>query len=273
MLTSCDTISNVSVKKRRTCVKRFAAAFEQTYIRFTDLQKAEAQAREAEIEAALERVRSRTMAMQKSDELAETASHLFRQLNVLGIRPYRFNIAIVDSKSDNCQPWSTTNEGKVIPTGHLIPLKKYSVFNQMYDGWKQQQSVNVIKVEGEERITWTKSVMKYVSFDEYRPENIDLERLRHEPAIFSNFFFKQGFVVVHTLEEINGSDIKIIQRFIFNVFEQTYTRFLDLERAKHRQEKLKYNWHWSGFAADRWRCVIHLNYRKLLIWFLNNSII
>ena len=218
-------------EEEKDIVKRFAAAFEQTYIRFTDLQKAEAQAREAEIEAALERVRSRTMAMQKSDELAETASHLFRQLNVLGIRPYRFNIAIVDSKSDNCQLWSTTNEGKVIPTGPLIPLKEYSVFNQMYDGWKQQQSVNVIKVEGEERITWTKYIMKYVSFDEYRPENIDLERLRHEPAIFSNFFFKQGFVVVHTLEEINGSDIKIIQRFI-NVFEQTYTRFLDLEKAE-----------------------------------------
>jgi len=35
---------------------RFAKVFEQTYTRFLDLQKAEAQAREAEIELALERV-------------------------------------------------------------------------------------------------------------------------------------------------------------------------------------------------------------------------
>ena len=35
--------------------KRFAKVFEQTYTRFLDLQKAEAQAREAQIEAALER--------------------------------------------------------------------------------------------------------------------------------------------------------------------------------------------------------------------------
>ena len=56
--------------------KRFAKVFEQTYIRFLDLKKAEAQAREAQIEAALERVRSRTMAMHKSDELAENAKKI-----------------------------------------------------------------------------------------------------------------------------------------------------------------------------------------------------
>ena len=37
---------------------RFGKVFQQTYTRFLDLQKAEAQAREAQIEAALERVRS-----------------------------------------------------------------------------------------------------------------------------------------------------------------------------------------------------------------------
>ena len=45
---------------------RFAAVFEQTYTRFLDLQKAESQAREAQIEAALERVRSQSMGMQNS---------------------------------------------------------------------------------------------------------------------------------------------------------------------------------------------------------------
>ena len=51
--------------------RRFAKVFEQTYTRFLDLQKAEAQAREAQIEIALERIRSRTMAMQNSEELEE----------------------------------------------------------------------------------------------------------------------------------------------------------------------------------------------------------
>ena len=58
--------------------------FEQTYTRFLDLQKAEAQAREAQIQLALERVRARTMAMQKSDELAEAATLLFTTIENLG---------------------------------------------------------------------------------------------------------------------------------------------------------------------------------------------
>jgi hypothetical protein len=53
-------------------ILRFAKVFEQTYTRFLDLQKAEEQARKAQIEAALERVRSRMMGMQNSSELEDT---------------------------------------------------------------------------------------------------------------------------------------------------------------------------------------------------------
>src|SRR4029078_11166690 len=65
--------------------KRFAKVFEQTYTRFLDLQKAEAQARESQIQLALERVRARTMAMQRSDELPDAASLLFKQMEELGV--------------------------------------------------------------------------------------------------------------------------------------------------------------------------------------------
>ena len=53
-----DTFTSVNYSEdQKDIVKRFAKVFEQAYIRFLDLQKAEAQAREAQIEAALERVR------------------------------------------------------------------------------------------------------------------------------------------------------------------------------------------------------------------------
>ncbi len=66
-------------------MKRFADVFNLTYTRFNDLKQAEAQRREAQIELALERVRARTMAMQKSDELPETANVLFQQVKALGV--------------------------------------------------------------------------------------------------------------------------------------------------------------------------------------------
>ena len=49
-------------------VRRFGKVFQQTYTRFLDLQKAEEQAREALVEAAIERVQARSMSMQHSDE-------------------------------------------------------------------------------------------------------------------------------------------------------------------------------------------------------------
>src|SRR5678816_4080768 len=60
---------------------RFAKVFDLTYTRFNDLQKAEAQAKESQIQLALERVRARTMAMQRSDELLGVVSTLYEQLN------------------------------------------------------------------------------------------------------------------------------------------------------------------------------------------------
>ena len=87
--------------------KRFAKVFEQTYTRFLDLQKAEAQAREAQIELALERVRARTMAMQKSEELAEVATVLFQQVKALGVSQWvcGFNIWEIGDKEYTLVSW------------------------------------------------------------------------------------------------------------------------------------------------------------------------
>ncbi|MEO6669505.1 MAG: hypothetical protein ABIN36_08515, partial [Ferruginibacter sp.] len=64
---------------------RFAKVFEQTYTRFLDLQKAEAQAKEAKIEAALEKVRSRSLAMHHANELGEVVVVIVEKIKELDI--------------------------------------------------------------------------------------------------------------------------------------------------------------------------------------------
>ena len=71
---------------------RFAKVFEQTYTRFLDLKKAEAQAREAPIEASLERVRRKAMAMHSSQDLANTIGVFFHELELLGITSRRCGV-------------------------------------------------------------------------------------------------------------------------------------------------------------------------------------
>lgn len=78
-------ITSIPVPEAHDVFKRFAIVFEQTYTRFLDLQKAETQTREAQIEAALEKIRSKSLAMQHSDELEQVAASLFDRLVELGL--------------------------------------------------------------------------------------------------------------------------------------------------------------------------------------------
>ncbi len=211
-------------------LQRFTKVFEQAYIRFLDLQKAEAQAHEAEIQLALERVRARTMAMHKSEELAESVAYLFKQLNELDIKTYRCNLAIVNSEKEQINLWSTTNEGKVIPFASSLPLNENIHLKEMYEGWKHKK-ITIQKLIGKKRLEWIEYLNNYVVFKEYASENIDVERIQKEAAIFNSISFKQGFFVIHTLNELHKNKLEIIQRFA-KVFEQTYTRFLDLQKAE-----------------------------------------
>ena len=95
-------------------LKRFGKVFEQTYTRFLDLQKAEAQTRESQIELALERVRARTMAMQKSDELSETCFLLFEQFKdwERSVTSYALESLRKKRISWNCIQHFTAHNGK-----------------------------------------------------------------------------------------------------------------------------------------------------------------
>jgi hypothetical protein len=83
---------------KRDVLKRFRNVFDLAYRRYLDIQQVEEQAREAQIQLALERVRARTMAMQRSEELAETAYVLYQQFTSLGETPIQITIGIINSQ-------------------------------------------------------------------------------------------------------------------------------------------------------------------------------
>ena len=64
-------------------LERFRNVFKLSYQRYIDIAQAEAQAREAKIEAALEKVRSRSSAMYKSEELQDVINSVFMRLKLL----------------------------------------------------------------------------------------------------------------------------------------------------------------------------------------------
>jgi hypothetical protein len=135
-------------------LERFAAVFDLTYTRFLDLQKAEAQTKEAQIELALERVRARTMAMHKSEELAETAQVLFQQLSELGGMPDRISIGIADEINAVVNFWSTDQSGTQINQSFPARLNEPTTIAKIYQAWKTHQRSLTIDLQGDELKNW-----------------------------------------------------------------------------------------------------------------------
>src|SRR5690606_33706322 len=84
--------------------------FGQTYRRYLDLQKAESQAREAQIEAALEKVRGRSLAMHHSEELELVAASLFDRLAELGMSFDGALIFLFEKEKRNIRLWVATTQ-------------------------------------------------------------------------------------------------------------------------------------------------------------------
>lgn len=213
--------------------ERFAKVFEQAYTRFLDLQKAETQAREAQIEAALERVRSRTMAMQKSEELADAAYVLFEQLNILGVTHERINIGIVDDENQHIDFWVTEQGGQKLQTKFSGRISEPTTLSKSYEAWKNGAKSLVVDLQGEELQSW----LKYMEEEIKIPFN---KAYLHNRRVQTAGFFSKGMLVVTSPEPLQDEALYLLEKFA-KVFDLTYTRFNDLLLAEAQAIKAKEN--------------------------------
>ncbi|WP_336515449.1 sensor histidine kinase [Pollutibacter soli] len=207
----------------KVVLKRFAGVFTLTYSRFIDLQKAEAQAREAQIEAALERVRSRTLAMQRSGELPDTAAVLFRQLINLGIAPNRLYIGIITDETGHMEFWITDEDGSKVSTMFAGEATKNASLMKIFEGWRRQKC-QVIDMRGDELTEYFHYLGEelHVSFKDI---------VSHTRRIHYLAYFSKGFIGLASPEEQPDSTLKLLERFAY-VFNLTFTRFNDLKVAE-----------------------------------------
>jgi signal transduction histidine kinase len=203
--------------------KRFGKVFDQAYTRFLDLQKAEAQAREAQIEAALERVRAKTMAMHKSEQLPETAQVLFEQFGLLGKTPDRMSIGVYNEELGVSEWWVTDQQGIQITHQFNAPLQE-PTHAKMFTAWKEGKESVIIDLVGDELKEWVTFVRDVVKMP------IDESRMKGR-RVHHSAFFSQGQLLISAHEHMPLETVKLLVRFA-KVFSQTYTRFLDLQKAE-----------------------------------------
>jgi signal transduction histidine kinase len=211
-------------EEQQDIISRFTIAFNQAYIRFLDLQKAEAQAREAQIEVALERVRSRTMAMFKSEELSDVAEVLFTQVSQLGKMPDRISICVIDEPNQTYQVWATDQAGTQLTVKPVANLKEKTTIRHLYSDWKAGKKSTLIELQGAELKNW----IEYLRHELGMP--ISTGHL-HGRRFHNVAYFSHGWLNLSSSEPVAGEVHDLLQRFA-SVFSLTYTRFLDLQKAE-----------------------------------------
>ena len=141
-------------------LKRFAKVFEQTYTRFLDLQKAEAQAKEAQIEASLERVRSRSMGMQKSEELKEVIQLVYDQFVHLNIHIEHAGFLMDYKERDDMHIWLADQH--LVPSEVTIPWFDSPPNNSIKEAKEKGQDFFKYLLTFEEKNKFYRDLFKFV---------------------------------------------------------------------------------------------------------------
>jgi signal transduction histidine kinase/DNA-directed RNA polymerase subunit N (RpoN/RPB10) len=221
---------------------RFGKVFEQTYTRFLDLQKAEAQGREAQIQLALERVRARTMAMQKSDELPEAANLLFQQIQSLGMPAWSAGYCTwkedlpTEKEGKSAVTLWMSSEGVLQPP-FTAPTTEDKLFIQMREGAEKGMDLHVVEMGGEELEQHYRYMRELPVVGEILDSIIEAGHPLPTFQIMHQAYFSKGFLLFITYEPVPEAH-EIFKRFA-NVFDQTYTRFLDLQKAEAQAREAK----------------------------------
>lgn len=208
-------------------VTKMAGAFNLAYQRFEDLQKAEARAREAKIETALEKVRSRTMGMQKSDELADVANVLFEEMNELVHNLWTCGFVLCEKDREEDEWWLGLDDG--FTRGFFLPNVNDYAHSHLYEGWLKEEAFRTVQLEGDdlqEHYDWLMQIQVAKNiFDEMEAAGMQ----RPDWQKLHAAYFSKGYLVIITREPCYEE--AIFKRFA-QVFDLTYTRFLDLQKAE-----------------------------------------
>lgn len=210
-------------EEQNLILKRFAKVFDQAYTRFLDLQKAEANAREATIEASLERVRAKAMAMHSSKDLAETIGLFYQEIKLLNNTPRRCGVCLMfkDTPTADITTMSTTEQGNSLEASGKLKLTGHPVLEKVYDNWILQKEYHPV-LHGKDIQQFYKIINTQMHYPDYPNDVVQYGYF---------FYFPEGSTYVWTIIELTEDVLQIYRRFT-SVLSLTYKRFKDFQAAE-----------------------------------------
>ena len=218
-------------EEEQNILLRFTIEFERAYTRFLDLKKAEEQAREAQIEASLEKVRGVALSLQKSDEMLQVAQVLYEQLLELGFSNIRN--AIIDIKNGDTDTftdydYSHEMSGTITQMSYDDDPTLKGQFRKMA---KTTNDFFELVLDGKELEDLKKMRLKNGEAPDARLDNIDL-------LTYNLYSFGNGAIGISNFGVLIAEEKSVLNRFS-NVFTFAYKRYTDMVQAENQAREVQ----------------------------------
>ena len=221
--------------------KRFAEVWSFAYDRFLDLQSKEQRARDAEIEAALERVRARSLGMQESVEIVGVSTTFYDEFQRLGFGLHRVNLEVVEN-DETLYSWNSGEgvTGAEAREASRSILSSYPArFRREYEASFEVRDKGAKEYIFDRKLTASKE--RRTAF--YRGRGYSAANARRlaktEPRnhIVHRLFYFHGWVNLIKAERLSDEEIAVAHRFV-ETWDFAYKRFLELEHKEDQNREL-----------------------------------
>ncbi len=200
------------------------------------------QNRELKLEASLERVAGRAMAMRYTSELQEVVNLVAQQLYQMEMDITGVFIAINDQDVDKeFTFWGSSGVAENYVKKAAIPYLNRPVYTVLTGAVRKKDVFLTEEYTREEKIEFFEHLFKYPPYNASTPEWKEqvLSREGGYTRAAAVNHYTTIFVVNHNGTKFSEKDNEILKRFA-RVFERSYIRFLDIKKAEeHAKEALK----------------------------------
>lgn len=214
-------------------LKRFRNVFHLAYKRFADIKFAKAQAREAEIQLSLEKVRAATNSMHSTENLLGVIKIVSEQIEGLGIRFTHVNFRTTEGEDD----WDLWSHFKWLgsPVRWRVQYFDHPIFNRSRNNPNYLVHQEVFTLD--EKISFESKLveLQLLPNPSGTEENLAIKKYIEESTGFAWAVYRMDDISLAIANNkgthYTDDEQQILQRFA-EVFKQSYTRFLDLQKAE-----------------------------------------
>jgi len=216
-------------------LRRLAKGMDQSYTRYLDLKKSEAQALEVTKQASLDRIRAEVASMRSKDDLNKITPLVWRELKALNVSFMRCGVFIIDEAEGTILCFLTTPDGQSLGF-FTMDIQDTKLTSIVYNAW-QKAEVITKQWEEEDFLRWTKRLIElgHIENQEKYQGGFEIPQLFHLHFVP----FKQGMLYVGNDEPLSTDDLELVQSLadVFSIAFARYEDFSRLEKAKNEIER------------------------------------